>query len=105
MPMTRFVLYTIALLTGGYSALTWSLALLDHSAVAGLICAVTLIAAEAIRYCAPQPDRRPAVTFHDGRVRRIDAGPGSWAAIGRDAWEPHRHAGRPVWPFEIGAPE
>jgi hypothetical protein len=113
--MTRFVLYVIALLTGGYSALTWSVAMIDRSAVAGLICALALIAAEAIRYCRPRPpSERPRVTTHNGHVRRINTRydsfdpqwsitcPGSWT-IPEFSWPDQDR--RAVWPNEIGSPE
>ena len=99
--MTRFALYAVALLTGLYSALMWSLAELRPSGIAGSICAVALIAAEAIRYCAPARNRGNT-PIHP-----------RWHIEDQSRWTlPDYHFDSivlpdrlPVWPNEIGAPE
>lgn len=101
--MTRVALYAVALLTGAYAAVMWSIADLHQSGISGAISAAALIAVEGIRYCTRRPTR------NRGRTpiypQWTATGPGRFdLELGGfdDQPQPPR---RPVWPNEVGAPE
>lgn len=127
--MTRFVLYAIALLSGSYAALTWSVALLTHAGIAGAVSAAAFTAAEAIRYCRRRNRGKTPIypqwvltAASRPDIQYDPAGPGVWTVSGYDGGEPYRTVcsrrprreinhhvvmpdSTPVWPHEAGAPE